>query len=151
MLPRSLRAQSWLLLSPFLFLASLSISLISASLVAQMVKRCPQWGRPGFNPWVGKIPWKREWHPTPVFLPGKSHGQRSLVGYSPWGRKELGHNWATFTFIGFVLSVFPIQMSTFKAYIQLDPNTEIRCKPFWMDLLEFHNTHVWTIKVHNRY
>ena len=41
-----------------------------------------------FNPWVGKIPWRIKWPPTPVFLPGKSHGQRSLVGYSPWGRKE---------------------------------------------------------------
>ena len=46
-------------------------------------------GRPGFNPWVGKIPWRRKWQSTPVLLPGKSHGQRSLVGYSPWGRKEL--------------------------------------------------------------
>ena len=36
----------------------------------------------------GKIPWRRKWHPTPVFLPEKSHGQRSLVGYSPWDRKE---------------------------------------------------------------
>jgi len=36
----------------------------------------------GFDPWVRKIPWRREWQPTPVFLPGKSHGQRSLVGYS---------------------------------------------------------------------
>ena len=45
-------------------------------------------GRPGFNPWVGKIPWRRKWQPTPVFLPGESHGRRSLVGYSPWGRKE---------------------------------------------------------------
>ena len=35
-----------------------------------------------------KIPWRRAWHPTPVFLPGESHGQRSPVGYSPWGRKE---------------------------------------------------------------
>ena len=42
----------------------------------------------GFNPWVGKIPWRRKWQPTPVFLPGESHGRRSLVGYSPWGRKE---------------------------------------------------------------
>ena len=41
--------------------------------------------RCGFNPWVGKIPLKRKWQPTPVFLPGKSHGQRSLVSYSPWG------------------------------------------------------------------
>ena len=45
--------------------------------------------RPGFNPWVGKIPWRRKWQSTPVLLPGKSHGQRSPVGYSPWGRKEL--------------------------------------------------------------
>ena len=43
-----------------------------------------------FDPWVGKIPWRRAWQPIPVFLPGESHGQRSLVGYSPWGRKELG-------------------------------------------------------------
>ena len=41
-----------------------------------------------FDPWIGKILWRRKWQPTPVFLPGKSHGQRSLVGYSPWGCKE---------------------------------------------------------------
>ena len=39
-------------------------------------------------PWVGKIPWRRKWQPTPVFMPGKSHGPRNLVGYSPWGHKE---------------------------------------------------------------
>ena len=44
--------------------------------------------RLGFDPWVGKTPWRRAWQPTPVFLPGESHAQRSLVGYSPWGRKE---------------------------------------------------------------
>ena len=44
--------------------------------------------RLGFDPWVGKSPWRRKWHPTPVPLLGKSHGQRSLVGYSPWGHKE---------------------------------------------------------------
>ena len=42
-----------------------------------------------FDPWVGKVPWRRKRQPTPVFLPGKSRGQRSLAGYSPWGRKEL--------------------------------------------------------------
>ena len=41
-----------------------------------------------FDRWVGKIPWERKWQPTPVFLPGESRGQRSLAGYSPWGRKE---------------------------------------------------------------
>ena len=44
--------------------------------------------RPGFDLWVSKIPWRREWRPTPVFLPGESHAQRSLVGYSTWSRKE---------------------------------------------------------------
>ena len=42
-----------------------------------------------FNPWVRKIPWRWAWQFTPVFLPGESHGQRHLVGYSPWGCKEL--------------------------------------------------------------
>ena len=41
-----------------------------------------------FETWVQKIPWSRKWQPTPVLLPGRSHGQRSLVGCSPWGRKE---------------------------------------------------------------
>ena len=45
-------------------------------------------GDPGLIPGLGKIPWRRKWQPTPVLLPGKFHGQRSLVGYSPWGRKE---------------------------------------------------------------
>ena len=38
--------------------------------------------------WVGKIPWRRKWLPTPVFWPGEFHGQRGLAGYSPWGHKE---------------------------------------------------------------
>ena len=42
-----------------------------------------------FNPWVGKIPWRSKWLPSPVFLMGKFQGQRKLVGYSPWGCKEL--------------------------------------------------------------
>ena len=49
---------------------------------------CLQCWRPGFDPWVGKIPWRRKWQPTPVFLPGKSHGSWNLVGYRPWGGKE---------------------------------------------------------------
>ena len=60
-----------------------------APLVAQTVKSiCLQWGRPRFYPQVGRISWRKKWQPTPVFLPGKSHGCRSLVGYSPWGCKE---------------------------------------------------------------
>ena len=60
-----------------------------ASLVVLTVKNLPAIAgdvRLGFDPWVGKIPWRRAQQPTPVFLPGESHGQRILAGYSPWGR-----------------------------------------------------------------
>ena len=50
--------------------------------------QCRRPKRRGFHPWFWKIPWRRAWQPTPVFLPGESHGQRSLVGYSPQGRRE---------------------------------------------------------------
>ena len=50
--------------------------------------QCRRCKRLGFNPWVRNIPWRRVRQPTPVFLPGKFYGQRSLVGYSPWGHKE---------------------------------------------------------------
>ena len=67
----------------------------SDSLVAQTVKRLPAMRETRVrsldweDPWVGKIPWRRKWQPTPVLLPRKFHGWRSLVGYSPWGHKEL--------------------------------------------------------------
>ena len=53
---------------------------------ASQCRRCK---RCGFSPWVGKIPWRKEWLPTPVFLPGESQGQRSLAGFSPRGHKDL--------------------------------------------------------------
>ena len=59
-----------------------------ASLVAQRVKRLPAMQETRFDPWVRKIRWRRKWQPTPVLLPGKSHGWRSLIGYSPWCHKE---------------------------------------------------------------
>ena len=49
--------------------------------------QCKRHKRHGFSPWVEKIPWSRKWQPTPVFLPGESYGQRSLLGCSPWGHK----------------------------------------------------------------
>jgi len=90
---------------PFFFLGMVLITIthththththmyIWISQVAQVVKNLPMHvdaKRHQFDPWVGKIPWRRKWQPTPVFLPRKSHGQRSLAGYSPWGHKELG-------------------------------------------------------------
>ena len=73
--------------------------------------------RDGFNPWVAKSPWRREWPPTPVFVPGEFPGQRSLLGYSPWGRRESDMTerltlFFTFTFlehnVGFLLSLFSL-------------------------------------------
>ena len=69
----------------------MSLVKLRASPRAQWVKNPLQYrrlGRCGFDPWGRKIPWRRKQQPTPVFLPGKSHGQRSLAGYSPKGHKE---------------------------------------------------------------
>ena len=70
-----------------------------ASQVAQVVKNLPVSAgdihRHGFDPWGGKIPWRRKWKPTLIFLPGKSHGHRSLVGYGPWGCKRVAHDLVT--------------------------------------------------------
>ena len=74
------------LLYPFrFFFHYFSVHIFSlASLVAQQCRRH------GFSLWVGKIPWRRKWQPTPIFLAGKSHGQRSPTGYSPRGHKRVG-------------------------------------------------------------
>ena len=58
------------------------------SQVAQWSRICLECRRCGFSSGVRKIPWRREWLPILAFLPGESHGQRSLAGYSPWGHKE---------------------------------------------------------------
>ena len=61
---------------------------LRASLVAQSVKESAWNSKSAFSSWVGKIPWRRKWKPMPVFLPGKSHGQRSLAGHSTWLTKS---------------------------------------------------------------
>ena len=57
--------------------------------------QCRRHKRHGFKPWIGKMPWRRAWQPTPVFLPGESRGQGSLAGYGPWGSKEVRYDSAT--------------------------------------------------------
>ena len=57
-------------------------------LVAQMVKNLPAMQETRFSPLCQEIPWRREWQPTPIFLPGEFHGQGSLEGYSSWDHKE---------------------------------------------------------------
>ena len=65
------------------------------SLVSQRVRCLPVMQEMWVRSLVRKIPWRRKWHPTPVFLPGKSHKSRSLAGYSPIGSQRAGHDWAT--------------------------------------------------------
>ena len=54
--------------------------------------QCKRHKRCGFDPWVVKVPWRRKWQPAPVLLPGKFHGQRSLLGYSPWVSQRGRHD-----------------------------------------------------------
>ena len=70
--------------------------------------------KPGFDPWVGKIPWRRAWQPTPVFWPGESHRQRSLAGYSPWGHEESDTTeWLTLWL--FIICIISLE-SAYKQY-----------------------------------
>ena len=66
--------------------------------------------RLGFDPWVRKIPWKRKWQPTPVFLPEKSHGQRSLVSYYPKGCSILGVRFHLALGFSVALTKFPAHL-----------------------------------------
>ena len=83
---------------------------------------CLQCRRPGFNPWVGKIPWRRKWQPNPVFLPGESHGQRSLVGYSPRGCKEL--DTTERLHFHFISHTIKVMLKILQARLQLYVNGE---------------------------
>ena len=76
--------------------------------MAQMVNSLPPMQRkPRFYPWDGKIPWRRKWQPIPEFLPGEFHGQRRLVGHSPWDRRvRQDCETYTFTFALFLKSHF---------------------------------------------
>ena len=73
------------------------------------------------DPWVGKIPWRTSWQPTPVFLPGQFHGQRSLAGYSPCGREESDTTERLSTMLATLKSVLPyisIPVPDFKHFYQ---------------------------------
>ena len=77
----------------------------------------------GFDPRNGKIPWRRAWQPTPVFLPGESHGQRSLVGYSPWGCKQSDTTqW---------LNKYKTVAKNFPKTSSVDVFTHWKSKPLW--------------------
>ena len=77
------------------------------SLMAHAIKKLSAMytGSPTFDPWFRKIPWRRAWQPTPLFLPGEFHGQKSLAGCSPWGRKEWNTAEVTHTYIVLILCI----------------------------------------------
>ena len=67
----------------------MSGSFPDGSVIKESTSQCKRHRKWEFSPWVRKVPWRRKWQPTPILLPGKSHGQRCMVGYNPWGYKEL--------------------------------------------------------------
>ena len=86
--------------------------------------------RHGFNPWVGKIPWRRKWQPPPVFLLRKSHGQKSLACYSRQGRKTVRHNSVTKQQQNIFYTLFFILLFNFLIKINgYDSTTEYRALP----------------------
>ena len=89
--------------------------------------------RSGFSLWVGKIPWRRKWQPTPVLLPGKFYGLRSLVGYCPWDRKESDMTeWLHFHFQGNI----SCKDGHNKGQKQYGPNRSRRYKKRWQEYTE---------------
>ena len=88
--------------------------------------QCRRHKRWRFDPQVGEIPWRRKWQPTPVFLPGKFHGQRSLGGYSPWGCR-VRHNWSN---LAHTVYFFKITIKTIKIE-QLNPKIYMKSQKIW--------------------
>ena len=119
---------------------------------------CLQCRRPEFNPWVGKIPWRREWQLTSLFMPGKFHGQRSLVGYSPWGHKEVDmterltlstfnnvSNNANYSFVIFLSSFFFFFEESYQIWrLICNPN---KCKTSWPEMLGSHKVGKKNLKI----
>ena len=74
--------------APILALLQLRWGFLGSTSHKEHTCQCRRHKRREFNPWIGKIPWRKAWQPTLVFLPGESNGQRSLAGYSPWVTKS---------------------------------------------------------------
>ena len=98
--------------------------------------QCRRHKRHGFNPWVRKIPWRRAWQPTPVFLLGESHGQRSLAGYSPWGHKGTWLKWLS-THAPKYHHKNISHTTQKKTHRSLEQNRELLSKP----------THLWSVNL----
>ena len=113
------------------------VALVVKNLPSNISRRCR---KHGFDPRVGKIPWRRKWQPTPVFLPVKPHRQRRLVGYSPQGYKESDMTEHTYTHVAFVYLLLPI-LSVFSHF-------------FFVSIMLYHvfsyfsSVHQWSLIVY---
>ena len=102
-----------------------------------------------FDPWIRKILWGRKWQLTPVFLPGKFHGQRSLVGCSPWGRQEWDMTEHAHTHINIASSEF-LDTSFFKSFsspYSFGNNKECYCEHICTQLLVPKQCSLWCISI----
>ena len=92
--------------TPSLILGSTHYTILGLPWWLSWERICLQCGRPGFDPWVGKIPWRMEWLPTPVFWPGEFHGL-----YSPWGHKESDMTeWLSFSLVAQMVKNLPAML-----------------------------------------
>ena len=103
--------------------------------------QCRRGKRCGFHPWVGKFPWRRKWRSSPVFLPGESHGQRSQVGYSPWGCR-VGSDWSNWAhthcnIVHCVVYDSRFQTEYFPLQVALVPYQKCCCKDNHMYRYEY--------------
>ena len=87
-----------------------------------------QWRQCGFDPRIGKIPLRKKWQPTPVFLPGKSHGQRTLVRYGPWGPKKSDTTSRPTTHIYIFIHILYIYLYTHMGFPGSSAGKESTCK-----------------------
>ena len=97
---------------------------------------CLQFERLRFDPWVGKILWRRKWQSTPIFLPGKSHGRRSLAGYSSWEHKESDmteqhHFQFLNSLVWWASQILSVACWCFKLCLFYLYSTSRWSKPFW--------------------
>ena len=98
--------------------------------------QCRRHKRWGFDPWGRKIPWRRKWQPTPIFLPGKFHGQRSMASYSPWGRKEHIYTGTTVDYTNTALYLYGAYDSKYFHFYVLIRSSLLICivfNPHFMD------------------
>ena len=130
----------------YLFIYFIGVNCFGTPLVAQMVKNLPSMRETRFCPWVRRIPWEREWQPTPVFWLGEFHGHRSLAG----GSQRIRHDWATitslhncFTMVCYFLLYSKVnQLYAYIYSLPLRPPSYhpiYPTKECWAELLVFHS------------